>query len=182
MGAEARDEIIDRLARLFREHPAWVEAAGYLSSSGTSAVYFTHRPDDAFHLEQRAGRVLLLPGAAVDPDLVFRFAPASIDRLETVEGGVGEFAVALLELTAEEDPELHVDIRIAKGFTRLALLGYVRLLVAAGPKLVAFGARYGIRNLGSLRRFISEARGQGPDSWEVKDGASRRPARPGARP
>ncbi len=164
----ATDESVERLAALFAAHPAWVEAAGRLSDRATSSVYFSHRPGEVFRLEQQRGETRLLPGAARDPDLVFRFSPASIERLDEVEGGVGEFAVALFELILEEEETLRVGLRIVAGFPRLAMRGYVGLVVAAGPAVVAFGASHGIRTLSGLRRLVAEVRSRGPAEWEVE--------------
>lgn len=156
------DEWVARLATLFREHPAWVEASGFIGRRATSDVYFAHLPREPWHLEQRHGETALLPGAARDPDFVFRFTPASIERLERVEGRIGDFAVALFEMILEGE----VDLRIAAGFARLARNGYVRLLLEAGPSVIAFGARHGVRTLPALRRLVAELRARGPADWE----------------
>lgn len=157
-----RDEWIDRLAMLFAEHPAWVEAARRLDPEATSTVHFTHRPGEPWRLVTVDRKTRLLPGAAADADLVFRFSPASIARLEAVEGGIGDFAVALFEQVVESA----VDLRVAASFERLARRGYVKLLWAAGPAVLAFGAAHGIRTLRALRRLIAELSGQGPADWE----------------
>lgn len=169
MATAPPDEWIDRLARLFREHPAWRAAARHLAADATSTVFFRQRPGEAWHLEHRSGRTRLLPGAARDPDFVFRFTPASVVRLEAVTGGIGDFAVELFTLMTEEDPEAHVDFRIAASFYRLARRGYVQLLVAAGPRVVAFGAANGVHGLGALRRFVAQLRGRGHAPWERCD-------------
>lgn len=170
MGGAARgsagDEHAERLARLFREHPAWISAARHLRADATSDVYFSHRAKQPWRLEQRDGVTRLLPGRAPDPDLVLRFTPASIERLEAVEGGIGPFAVALFELIVEGE----VGLRIAAGFDRLARRGYVRLLLAAGPLVLVFGARHGVRSLGALRRFVAALRSREPADWEAGPG------------
>lgn len=157
------DDWVDRLARLFREHPAWVDAARRLDWRATSNVYFTHREGEAFRLEQGSAGTRLRPGAGPDPDFVFRFSPTSIERLESVEGDdVADFAVALFSGIVDGD----VDLRIVAGFGRLTQRGYVKLLLLAGPPVLAFGARHGIRTLGALRRFIAGLRSRGPQAWE----------------
>jgi len=158
------DEWAVRLARLFAEHPAWVAAARRLSGEATSSVFFTHLPGAPWRLETRAGGVVLRPGAAADPDLVFRFSPESIAALESVDGGIGDFAVALFEQIVDGA----VDLRIRAGFGRLVMRGYVKLLFAAGPPVVAFGATHGIRTLGALRRFVADLRAQGAADWEYE--------------
>lgn len=158
------DEWTRRLATLFAEHPAWVDAAGRLRGDATSTVYFTHRAREPWRLETHAGSTRLLPGAAGDPDLVFRFSPESIGRLESVEGGIGDFAVALFEQIVNQE----VDLRIRAGFGRLVRRGYVKLLLAAGPPVLAFGASHGIRTLGALRRFVADLSTQGPADWECE--------------
>jgi len=161
------DESVEQLATLFAEHPAWVDAARRLSSRATSSVYFTHRPYEAWRLDQRSGQTRLLRGAAESPDFVFRFSPASIERLAGVEGGVGEFAVELFTLMTEPpESDSFVGLRIAAPFSGLIRRGYVGLLVAAGPRVMAFGASHGIYTVGALRRFVAQLRASEPQEWE----------------
>jgi hypothetical protein len=172
----ASDATTDRLAALFRSHPAWVAAAGHLSPEATSNVYFTHRPGEAWRLEQAHGETRLQPGAASDPDFVFRFTPDAVERLAAQEGGIGEFAVTLFTCITADDARSRVDLRIVAGFARLARRGYVRLLLAAGPRVIRFGARHGIRTPGALRRFVAELRRRPAADWEVS--AESAPGRP----
>src|SRR5262245_848858 len=67
------DPWIERLARLFREHPAWREAARFIDRRATNNVFFSHRPGRVWHLERDGDETVLLPGTAPDPDFVFRF-------------------------------------------------------------------------------------------------------------
>ncbi len=161
---------MERLARLFREHPAWVRAARQLAPEATSSVYFSHRPGEVWQLAQPRGVTQLLPGAAADPDFVLRFTPAAVARLEAVRGGIGEFAVELFGLVLADHPGLQVGLRIAAPFGRLLRRGYLRLLVAAGPRVVAFGAAHGIRTPGALRRFVTQIRSSTPADWEAQGG------------
>jgi len=160
------DEWTERLAKLFAEHPAWIAAAQLLSSEATSTVFFRHRPGAPWRLEPEAfGGSRLRVGASPDPDLVFRFSTESIERLEAVDGGIGDFAVALFEQIVDEN----VDLRIRARFTRLTWRGYVRLLLAAGPPVLIFGAKHGVRTLGALRRFVVDLRSRGTAEWETMD-------------
>jgi hypothetical protein len=165
------DATTERLAQLFAGHSAWRTAARRLSREATSTVYFTQRPGEAWRLERRGEASRLLPGAASDPDLVFRFTPAAVEQLAAVTGGVGDFAVALFELLTSRDPEARVDLRIAAGFPRLVRRGYLGLLAAGGPQVLAFGASHGIRSLTALRRFVSQRRSRGPQEWETPEAA-----------
>ena len=67
------DPHVERLAWLFREHPAWRDAARHVSDESTSRVLFTHRPGERWHLARERGVSRLLPGDVPDPDFVFRF-------------------------------------------------------------------------------------------------------------
>lgn len=157
------DEWVDRLARLFREHPAWGAAARHLDANASSSVYFSHRDAEPWRLEQHSSGTRLVRGAAADPDLVLRFTPLSIERLEAVVGGdIGDFAVALFSLIVEGE----VRLRIAASYRHLLRRGYVKLLLIAGPPVVAFGARHGIHTLGALRRLATELRARDPADWE----------------
>lgn len=166
MASHTTDEWIERLARLYQDHPAWKSAARRLVAAATSTVYFSHRAGEPWHLEQRDGQTRLLPGAATDPDFVFRFTPSAIERLEAVTGGIGGFAVELFTLITEAEPDAGVGFRIVASFPRLLRRGYVGLLLAAGPRVVAFGASHGIRTVGALRRFVAQLRDSGPADWE----------------
>jgi len=171
-GAPAADPHVERLAGLFREHPAWRAAARHVSDDATSRVLFSHRPGERWHLARRAGESLLLPGDAPDPDLVFRFSPAAIERLAGARGSVGDFAVELFALIVSEDPDARVDLRVAAPFARLARRGYVGLLVAAGWRVLAFGARHGVRSLGQLRRLVKRLSSRPPETWEGEGGGN----------
>jgi hypothetical protein len=180
--AAADDPHVERLARLFREHPAWRQAARHVSDDSTSRVLFTHRPGERWHLERENAGSQLLPGDVPDPDFVFRFSPESIERLAGVEGSVGAFAVELFRLILGEDARARVDLRIAAPFQRLVRRGYVRLLAASGGSVIAFGARHGIGSLGPLRRLVARLTQQAPEPWESgsegdSDGELRRSAR-----
>jgi hypothetical protein len=166
MNDRPSDDYIDRLARLFLEHPVWVEASRYISSDATSTIFFSHRPGQAWHLENKAGQILLLPGIAEDPDFVFRFTPVAVKRLESVDNEMDDFAVELFRLMLEESMDDGVALRVVAGFPRLLRRGYVRLLLSAGPGVLAFGAAIGIINLSSLRKLVSSSRSREPMSWE----------------
>lgn len=183
MSSEAAgDPHVERLAWLFREHPAWRQAARHVSDESASRVLFTHRPGERWHLARERGESRLLPGDVPDPDFVFRFSPEAIERLAGVEGSVGAFAVELFGLIVGEDPRAHVDLRIAAPFQRLARRGYVGLLVASGWRVLAFGARHGIRSLGQLRSLVEKLTKRPPEPWEGDGGgASDADVRPSVR-
>jgi hypothetical protein len=161
------DATIERLARLFRTHPAWCEAARMVDQRSTSNVFFTHRPGEPWHLERCDDETLLLPGAASDPDFVFRFAPGAIERLESAGSRIGDFAAELVTRMMSEDAETRVDLRIAVSFPRLLRRGYVRLLLAAGPRLRAIGAARGISGVQSLARLVARMRKPMGEPWEA---------------
>jgi hypothetical protein len=156
---------IRTLARLFREHPAWIEAARHVDDRAESAVFFSHVPGRPWRLLRRRGKTLLLPGRAHDPDLVFRFTPRAVARLAAVQGDVGDFATELFSCIAEPRGGGRVGFRIVAPFRRLAERGYVRALFAAGPKVVAFGLAHGVA-LSELRALVERARRRPPAGWE----------------
>lgn len=156
-GAE-KDPVVRDLARLFRTHPAWCRAAARISQDATSSVTFRHRPGEAWRLVRRGGETHLEPGEARDPDLAFAFGKASVERLAATRGDVADFAIALFELIESDDPELHVDLRVEARFPRLVRRGYVRLLLWAGPRLLAWGARHGVFTVGQLRARVEGER------------------------
>ena len=166
--AYREDEAVTRLARMFLESPAWADAAKRIAGDATSSVFFSHRPGEPWRLERQRGRTLLLPGAAPDPDFVFRFTPASIERLCATDGGIGHFAVALFGLIAEQSPRLRVDFRVAAPFPRLVRRGYLRLLAAGGLRVLAFGAARGVRSPADLRRLVERVRQREPEAWELE--------------
>ena len=166
MDAAPPDPWIERLASLFRSHPAWREAARAIAPRSTSNVFFTHRPGEPWHLERRGDGALLLRGAAPDPDLVFRFSPAAIARLEAVRGGAGDFAAELFALALDRNPEVRVEVRVAASFPRLLRRGYVRLLLASGPRVRALGAAHGFLGIDGVRRLVAALRASAPRDWE----------------
>jgi hypothetical protein len=163
---DVHDPSVERLVRLFREHPAWQQAARFIDRRATSNVFFSHRPGEAWHLERRGDETLLLPGATPDPDFAFRFTPGSIERLEAVRGDAGDFAAELFELAMSEDSRTRVELRVASSFSRLVRRGYVRLLLAAGSRVRAIGAAHGILGLKDLARFAMRSRRSARHRWE----------------
>ena len=149
---------IETLARMFREHPAWKETARMIDPRSTSTVYFRHRPDEPWHLVRRGDETLLLPGAAEDPDFVFRFTPGAIARLSAVRGNAGDFAAELFTLAWSDDSTVRVSIRITCGFARLLRRGYVRLLLAAGPRARAIAAAHGVEGMSSIQHLVATMR------------------------
>ncbi len=111
------------------------------------------------------GETLLLRGRAHDPDFAFCFTPPAVARLAAVKGDVGDFAVELFSRILEPREGRCISFRVIAPFARLARRGYVRLLLAAGPKIVAFGAARGVRTLGELRRLVGQMRQKDPASW-----------------
>jgi len=162
---------VERLARLFREHPAWVQAADRVDDAATSDVYFSSRPGEAWHLARAGGETRLRPGRARDPDFVFRFTPRAVERLAAVGDGIGSFAVELFRLMTATDPEERVDFRIAAPFSRLMGRGYVTLLAAGGLRVLAFGASRGIHTLADLRRLVARLVSSRPEPWEQRSDA-----------
>ena len=162
---DSPDAVVTQLAQLFAAHPAWQEAAARVSERSSSNVYFRQRPGEVWRLVRRAGRSCLEPGAAKDPDFVFRFAPGSVRRLASVSGGVDDFAVALFSLFDEVD-ELRVDFRVVAPLRRLVARGYLKLLLKAGPKLAAYGASKGLHGLRDLRGLVARSRARTPFEWE----------------
>ncbi len=160
------DEHVAALARLYREHPAWRQAAARLSDHSTSAVWFRHRPGEPWHLVREGGETRLRPGRPPDPDFVFLFAPASIHELAAAGREVGEFAVRLFELMIDPDEERQIGFRITAPFARLARRGYVRLLLGSGPRVAAFAASHGVRGVVSLRNLVRGLARAEPFDWE----------------
>lgn len=160
------DAHVAALARLFLEHPAWCEAARRIRGGSTSSVWFSQRPGEPWHLARVGGHTRLLPGAAEDPDFVFRFTPYSIRHLAAAGDTVGDFAIRLFELMIEPDDARRVEFRIVASFPRLVWRGYVALLLSAGPRLAAFAARHGVTDPGALQRAVSALRGRPAFDWE----------------
>jgi hypothetical protein len=159
-------DTVEELARLFAEHPAWRRAAQHIDPNATSDVYFSSHPGRAWHLERRDGTTRLCEGRSASPDLVFRFTPQAVLRLAAVRDGIGNFARTLFLLMLDPDPEVAIRFRIVAPFPRLLRRGYLRLLLAGGPALIAFGAEHGVRGLGDVRSMVRRLRSREPEPWE----------------
>jgi len=155
-----------RLAWRFREHHVWVGAMGRIKPGTTSAVYFSHRPGDPWHVIAVDDVVCLRHGPAPDPDFAFCFTHEAIDALASVEGGIGDVAVRLFDLILEGE----VGFRIIASFWRLIRHGHLRLVLEGGPKVVAYGAQHGIRTLGQLAAFVRQIRSSTPMPCEQGGG------------
>jgi len=153
-----RDPHVETLRRLFETHPVWLAAARHLAPGACSAIRFSHRPREEWTLHGQEGRTVLEAGRAPDPDLAFTFPPAAIEKLDATRGGIADFSLALFRLIEETDPDLRVGFQVVAPFSRLVRRGYVRLLVAAGPRVLAFGVARGVATLGALRRRVERSR------------------------
>jgi hypothetical protein len=140
--------------------------AGHVQEGASSRVFFSHRPGERWQLVQERGCARLRRGDAPDPDFVFRFTPPAVSRLAALEGSVGDFAVELFDLMSTRDETLRVDFRIAAPFSRLVRRGYLGVLAAGGLRVLAYGARRGVRTLAQLRRLVERARRETPEAWE----------------
>ena len=161
------DPYVRALARLFRDDPVWGDAMRSVAVGAGSNVYFTHLPDAPWHFIKTAEGVRVRPGRVAEPDFVFRFTPAAIVALTGVKGGADAVAVTLFDLMLDPDPARHIDFRVVAPFTRLAQHGHVRLLLASGPKVLAYGATHGVYTLGQLRALVRTMRRHTPAPWEV---------------
>lgn len=166
---ETPHDPVEELADLFADHPAWQRAARHIDPGATSDVYFSSHPGRAWHLEQQGGVTLLLEGRSVAPDFVFCFTPEAVRRLAAVHDGIGSFARTLFRLILDPDPEVAIRFRIATPFTELLRRGYLRLLLAGGPALLAFGSEHGVRGLGDLRSLARRLRSREPAPWECAE-------------
>lgn len=158
------DPYVQRMRSFFLEHPVWVDAARSVRDGAQSSVVFSHVPGE-WHLVRRQQQSLLEPGPATEPDFAFRFTPASVDRLTSVEGDIGDFAVELFNCAVDPDPEARLGFRVLAPFTRLLARGYVQVLMRGGPKVLAFGASRGVRTLSDLRRLLKGMQGADLTSW-----------------
>jgi hypothetical protein len=160
------DHWVTMLSDLFARHPAWVQAARHLQDGAESRVFFSHRPGQPWHLVRQGGVSHLRSGPATDPDFAFRFTPAAIESLAATEGNVGAFAVRVFELILEADPRVRIGFRIIAPVARLWRRGYLRLFLAAGPRVMALAGRHGIHSVGELTRLIRDLRRVAPAPWE----------------
>jgi len=152
------DPHVARLRRLFETHPVWLAAARHVLPEACSTVRFSHLSGRAWTLRAEAGHTVLVPGRARDPDFVFRFTPAAVERLEATRGRTADFAIELFTLIEHPDPALRVGFRVAAPFSRLVRRGYLGLLAAAGPRVLAYGAARGVAGVGALRRLVERRR------------------------
>jgi hypothetical protein len=165
--ASAAAPPVQQLIDLFRGRPEWRDAARHLEDGASSNIYFTSEPGSVWHVERRGDDVLLLSGAAHDPDLAFCFTPESVASLAQTHGGVGDFAVRLFHLVVEAGSEAGIELRIVAPFSRLVRRGYLSLLVAGGLRVLAFGAAHGVRTVRELRRLVDRMHLAGAAAWET---------------
>lgn len=163
--APGQDPVIAELAWLFAEHPVWVKAMGCIAEGTTSAVYFSHRPGEAWHLIADGGRIRLRLGPARRPDFAFRFSPVAVETLAGVEGETDDVAVYLFDLILAGE----VGFRIIAPFWRLIRHGHLRLVLDAGPKVIVYGAQHGVTTLGQLRALVRSVSSPRRASWEQAD-------------
>ncbi len=170
LGGVYPDFHVARLADLFAHDPVWQDAMARIRPGATSTVYFNHRPGETWHFVKETQSVRLRPGPAARPDFAFCFTPGAIDDLAAVDGGIDGVAVALFDLMLSEDPARRVGFRVLAPFWRLVRHGHLRLVLEAGPRVLAYGAGHGIRTLGQLRAFVATLHAASPEEVAPNSG------------
>ena len=71
-----------------------------------------------------------------------------------------------VERGASTIPALRIRFGVVAPFATLVRRGYLGLLAAGGPRVLAFGAAHGVRTLRQLRELVTRLRSREPAWWE----------------
>jgi len=122
------------------QKPVFTTALGYISGRDL-ALNFDGRVEFALYLQNGTARVE--EREAKNCDVEFVFQAEALRQLGQSEGThLASFGIAVMEQILARQ----LKIRVRSSAWRLATGGYVPLILAAGPELMAYLAQHGISN------------------------------------
>jgi hypothetical protein len=143
------------LRQLFEESGAARKAAKALSKAACVGVRFTDVPGD-FRFYAVDGKPRFEPGKAAEPDFELTLPPRAVhDICGKHSGDVGDLSILFVQHIFTNEPEQRVQVKVHSGLIKLTLHGWLRVVVAGCPKLIAYFARMGLKSPSVLAGAIS---------------------------
>lgn len=105
------------------------------------------------------GRANVISGSPAKPDMSFWTTTKGVKQLAGhVTDDIGEIGVAILQLMAAADPELHMKAKVHIGLFDLLRNGYLGVIPLGGPSVMKYLGSKGFGSIGKIKDAISRMR------------------------
>lgn len=144
-----------KLRRFFETSEAARRAASSLRKAAEVGVRFTDVPGD-FRFHSVDGKPAFEVGKAMDPDFELTLAPGAVDAITAQpQADVGELGVLFFQHIVAKDENDKVRVKLHSGLVRLTMRGWLGVLAAGGPKVIAWMAQKGLKGPGAVASALS---------------------------
>jgi hypothetical protein len=143
------------LTRFLSCCPAAATAAQSLRAGAEVAVSFTDL-DGEWRFYTDAGKLMLQPGKARDPDFALCLAPGAVKSIcARTDADIGELGIAFFEHVVSREPDYRIRVQLHSGLIRLTQRGWLTLLARGGPNVAGWLARKGFRGSSAVVAAIA---------------------------
>jgi hypothetical protein len=143
------------LRRFFETSTAGHRAASSLKRGATVGVKFTDVTGD-FHFHAQDGKPHFDAGRASDPDFDLTLAPGAVRAITSKpESDVGDLGIAFFQHIVAKDPAEKINVKLHAGLLKLTMHGWLGVLAAGGPKVIAWMAQKGLKGPSAVASALS---------------------------
>ncbi|HYV67755.1 MAG TPA: AAA family ATPase [Myxococcales bacterium] len=144
-----------KLKRFFETSEAARRAASSLRKAAEVGVAFTDVPG-RFRFHSVEGRPAFESGEAMDPDFELTLAPGAVDAITAKpQANVGELGVLFFQHIVAKDENAKIRVKLHSGLVRLTMRGWLGVLAAGGPSVIAWMAQKGLKGPGAVAAALS---------------------------
>jgi hypothetical protein len=149
------------IRQLFETSQAARKAATSLSKAAYVGVRFIDVPGD-FRFHAVDGKPRFEPGKAEEPDFELTLPPRAVSdicgKTGKTSGDVRDLSIVFLQHMFANEAEQKVLVKVNSGFIKLTLHGWLRVVLAACPKLIGWLAKVGLKSPTAMARALSRAK------------------------
>jgi hypothetical protein len=144
-----------RLRRFFETSEAGRRAASSLRKAAEVGVRFTDVPGE-FRFHAVDSQPVFEQGRAMDPDFELTLAPGAVAAITSrLDADVGDLGVLFFQHMLAKDEDEKIRVKLHSGLMRLTMRGWVGVLAAGGPKVVAWMAQKGLKGPSAVASALS---------------------------
>ena len=144
-----------KLKRFFETSEAARRAASSLRKAAEVGVRFTDLAG-TFRFHSIEGRPAFEAGEAMDPDFELTLAPGAVDSITAKpQADIGELGILFFQHIIAKDENEKIRVKLHSGLVRLTMRGWLGVLAAGGPKVIAWLAQKGLKGPGAVASALS---------------------------
>jgi hypothetical protein len=146
------------LRQLFETSQAARKAATALSKAACVGVRFTDVPAE-FRFYAVDGKPRFEPGKAKAPDFDLTLPPRAVrDICAKTSGDMGDLSILFLQHMFANEADRKVLVKVNSGLITLTLHGWLRVVLAACPKLIGWLAKMGLKSPSAMASALSRVK------------------------